>query len=330
MNGLLFIDDEEGVRRSLVRALRRQPYRIYTAENGPAGIRLIQEHLTEIEAVVSDYKMPKLDGMETLEIIGSLNPEITRILLTGYATMEAAIHATNSGIDGFITKPFDNVELRAKIREIILQKRLRQFVPEQIFNEIKHSTKALTPRNHQVSVLFSDIRGFTQMCRMKPPEIIVRFLNDRYFSPLGEIAYQYKGTVDKHIGDGIMVVFGTPVSFEDDALRAVQAAIAMQKKIFQINERVQKDYGLPLNVGIGVASGRVFSGIIGSLRKKEFSSVGMAVNMAARLQAMAAGGEILLSENTFQSVQSQIKAKALPPVKIKGMDESITVYRVAI
>lgn len=329
MNGLLFIDDEEGVRRSILRALHRESYKVFTAENGPAGIELIQKHLTEIETVISDYKMPKLDGLETLEIIGTLNPEITRILLTGYATMEAAIHATNSGIDGFLTKPFDNVELRAKIREILLKKRLRQFVPEQIFNVIKHSPKTLAPRNQKVSVLFSDIRGFTRMCLETPPDVIVKFLNDRYFVPLGEIAYQYNGTVDKHIGDSIMVVFGTPVSFEDDALRAVQAAIAMQKKVDQINEKSEENYGLPLNVGIGIASGRVFSGIIGSLRKKEFSSVGMAVNMAARLQAMAAGGEILLSENTFQAVRSSVSATALPPMKIKGVAKAVVVYRVA-
>ena len=81
--------------------------------------------------------MPGLDGLETLSIIGSINPEITRIILTGYATMEAAIMATNEGIDGFLTKPFDNIELRAKIREISVKKQLKQFVSEQVYKEIE-------------------------------------------------------------------------------------------------------------------------------------------------------------------------------------------------
>ncbi|MBW2640093.1 MAG: response regulator, partial [Deltaproteobacteria bacterium] len=112
MNKLLFIDDEEGIRRSVVRALKNEPYEIHTAENGEAGISFVKDNIFDIITVVSDYKMPGLTGLETLVVIGSLNPEITRIILTGYATMEAAIQATNQGIDGFLTKPFDNIELR--------------------------------------------------------------------------------------------------------------------------------------------------------------------------------------------------------------------------
>ncbi len=104
MNKLLFIDDEEGIRRAVVRALKSEPYETYTAENGEAGISFVKDNIFDIATVVSDYKMPGLNGLETLGVIGSLNPEITRIILTGYATMEAAIQATNQGIDGFLTK----------------------------------------------------------------------------------------------------------------------------------------------------------------------------------------------------------------------------------
>ena len=100
MNKLLFIDDEEGIRRSVVRALKREAYETHTAENGESGITFVKKNSTEIATVISDYKMPGLDGLETLGIIGSMNPEITRIILTGYATMETAIQATNEGIDG--------------------------------------------------------------------------------------------------------------------------------------------------------------------------------------------------------------------------------------
>lgn len=100
MNKLLFIDDEEGIRRSLVRALKREPYETYAAESGEAGIAFVKRNSIEIDTVISDYKMPGICGLETLGIVGSINPEITRIILTGYATMEAAIQATNEGIDG--------------------------------------------------------------------------------------------------------------------------------------------------------------------------------------------------------------------------------------
>ena len=328
MNGLLFIDDEEGVRRSINRALKREPYEIFTADNGDDGLTLINAKLHQIGTVISDYRMPGLDGLETLRRIGRLNPEITRIILTGYATMEAAINATNTGIDGFLTKPFDNVELRAKIHEIAVRKHLKQFVPEQIYHEIKTTSGGLKPRIQKASILFSDIRGFTRMSQGVAPEALVNFLNHHYFTPMGEIAYKWNGTVDKHMGDGMMVVFGTPVVHADDAVRAVRAAVEMQLKTFEINRYLKERNGLRLKTGIGISTGLVFSGVIGSLRKKEFSSIGEAVNIAARLQGLAKGGEIIISAATHQDLEGMIPSRALRPVMVKGIDAPIHVHQI--
>ena len=328
MNDLLFIDDEEGVRRSIKRALKREPYEIFTAANGDDGLALINARLNQIGTVISDYRMPGLDGLETLRRIGVLNPEITRIILTGYATMEAAINATNTGIDGFLTKPFDNVELRAQIQEIAVRKHLKQFVPEQIYHEIKAAAGALKPRIQKATILFSDIRGFTRMSQGVAPETLVNFLNHHYFTPMGEIAYKWNGTVDKHMGDGMMVVFGTPVVYADDAVRAVRAAIEMQQQAREIDHYLKKQNGLRLKTGIGISTGMVFSGVIGSLRKKEFSSIGEAVNIAARLQGLAQRGEIIISASTNRQIEAAVKSEALGPVSVKGIDTPISVYRV--
>lgn len=329
MNGLLFIDDEEGIRRSITRALKREPYKTYTAKNGRDGIEIFKDKISKISTVISDFKMPGLDGLETLSIIGSMNPETTRIILTGYATMEAAISATNNGIDGFLTKPFDNLELRAKIHEISVKKYLKQFIPEQIYQEIYNSPEALEPRYHEVSILFSDIRGFTHMSQGVSPKTIATFLNNYYFTPLGEVAYRHNGTMDKHIGDSMMVAFGTPVSHNDDAIMAVKSAIEMQEKAKEIDNKLRKKVGLRLKIGIGISTGKVFSGILGSLRKKEFTSIGMAVNIADRLQGLAKEDEILISESTFQKLSGEIEAEALPPVTVKGVSEPITAFRVS-
>ena len=328
MNGLLFIDDEEGVRRSLLRALKRETYSTYAVENGEEGIEFLKNNISSIATVISDYKMPGLNGLETLTIIGSINPEITRIILTGYATMEAAIHATNEGIDGFLTKPFDNIELRAKIREISVRKHLRQFVPEQVYKEMENSSGFLESRFHEVTILFCDIRGFTRMSQEASPEVIAAFLNNQFFIPLGEIAYNFNGIVDKHIGDSIMVVFGSPVECEDNAIRAVKTGIKMQKRAKEIDNILYEKNGLRLKIGIGISTGKVFSGILGSLRIKEFTSIGMPVNIAARLQGMAKGGEILISESTFQQLSGEIEVETLPSAIVKGINEPITVYRV--
>jgi adenylate cyclase len=328
MNGLLFIDDEEGVRRSLLRAFRHEPYRTFAASSGDEGIGLVANRKDDIATVISDYRMPGRDGLETLVAIGSINPEITRVILTGYATMEAAIEATNTGIDGFLTKPFDNIELRAKIHEIWVRKHLKQFVSEQIYDEINRSPTLLKPRFHDVTVLFCDIRNFTRMTQHITPKEMVDFLNKHYFTPLGEIVYAHNGTMDKHIGDGMMVVFGSPLKADDDALRAVRCAMQMQLKVRQIDHGLRDCPYLQLQTGIGIASGRVFSGIMGSMRKKEFTSLGMPVNIAARLQALAKGGEILINRSTYNDVQQAISAQALPPVMVKGIDSPMPVFKI--
>ncbi len=329
MTSLLFIDDEEGVRRSVTRALKREPYRVFTARDGREGVRMVEESLSQIGIVVSDYKMPGLDGLEALALIASLNPEITRILLTGYATMKSAIRATNEGLDGFLTKPFDNVELRNRIRNIMIRKRLRQFVSDQIYEEIKSDPTAMSPKRQHVTILFSDIRGFTAMSQKVSPEEIAEFLNDYYFTPLGEIAYRHNGTVDKHIGDSMMVIFGSPVTHDDDVVRAIESAVAMQKETRSVNQRLQRKNGFHLDIGIGLCTGEVVTGVFGSLRKREYTAFGMAVNIAARLEKMAKAGEILVSERTFKEALGRFPAEEVTPaMPVKGLDEPMPVYRI--
>jgi adenylate cyclase len=161
-----------------------------------------------------------------------------------------------------------------------------------------------------------------------PPDKLASFLNNDYFTPLGEIVYKHNGVVDKHIGDSIMVVFGSPVEYDDNAIRAVRTAMDMQKKAKEIDKRLYGKNGLRLKIGIGISTGKVFSGILGSLRIKEFTSVGMPVNIAARLQGMANGGEILIGDMTFQKLSDKIEVETLPPVTVKGINEPINVYKV--
>jgi adenylate cyclase len=328
MNGLLFIDDEEGMRRSVARALQRESYRVFTADSGESGVEFVQDHLTEIGTVISDLKMPGIDGLEALTAIGNLNPDITRIILTGYATVETAIQATNEGIDGFLTKPFDNRELRAKIHEITVRKRLRQFVSDPVYREITHSDEALKPRLHEATILFSDIRNFTQMSGNFEAHDIAAFLNDHFFTPMAEIIHRHSGTPDKNIGDSIMAVFGAPILHPDDAVHAVQTAVDMLDKADRINQELRQQNGFRLNIGIGISTGKVFSGLLGSIRKREFTSIGMAVNLASRLQHLAGAGEILICGTTQDRVSERFQTQALPPMAIKGIESPVTAYRV--
>lgn len=327
MNGLVVVDDEEGVRRSLRKVLEPDGYNVLLAENGEEAIRIVGNDGRSIETVISDYKMPGIDGLETLVEIGRINPEITRIMLTGYATMESAIEAVNAGLDGFLTKPFENAEIRAKVREYNLKKRLKQFVSEQILKELQRAGQNILPRRQKVTVLFSDIRGFAKIAEKMEPEALSEMLNCRYFSPLDNIIFEFDGTLDKHIGDNIMAVFGAPVAYEDDAVRAVRGALRMMEEMARINRKTENP-DTEIAIGIGISTGEVMAGIFGSLRKKEYTVFGSPVNIASRLERLASPGQILICEETYRAVSNIIKTEEIKSPSIKGIDRPLRVYNV--
>jgi len=327
MIGLMVVDDEEGVRRSLRKVLEKDGYDILLAENGEQAVHMALENHGRLETVISDFKMPGMDGLETLIEIGKINPEITRIMLTGYATMESAIESVNAGIDGFLTKPFDNIELRAKVREYNIKKRLKQFVSEQVMIELQRDGRMMAPRRLNVSVLFIDIRGFSGLSETMTPDELSEMLNIHYFTPLDNIIYECNGTLDKHIGDSIMGIFGAPVTYGDDALRAVSSAIRMVDEIRTINEKLAQQ-SRNISVGIGIGTGEVMAGVFGSSRKKEYTIFGLPVVVAARLEQIARPGQILICDETYRRVQDFMLAEKVEFKSVKGIEKKFDFYSV--
>jgi adenylate cyclase len=167
------------------------------------------------------------------------------------------------------------------------------------------------------------------MSHRVPPEETAAFLNHHYFTPLGEIAYRHNGTVDKHIGDSMMVIYGSPVSYEDDITRAIDTAIEMQRVSLSVGQELHHRNGLRLNVGIGICTGEVVTGIFGSLRKKEYTAFGTPVNIASRLEKLAKKHEILVSETTYIEVSDRFRAQKVPcPVVIEGLADPVVIYRI--
>jgi class 3 adenylate cyclase len=324
---VLVVDDEEGVRRSLKKVLERDNYTIVLAENGQEAIEIVQENKRDIETVISDFKMPGLNGLETLVEIGKLNPEVTRIILTGYATMESAIESVNAGIDGFLTKPFDNTELRAKVKEYNIKKRLKQFVSEPVLHQLQLDTSNMQPRKQTVSVLFADIRGFARLAEGMKPKDLSELVNRYYFSPLDQIIYDYHGTLDKHIGDGIMGIFGAPKASEDDAARAVMSAVHMRNEMWRVNRELS-DHGKRIAVGIGIGTGEAMVGIFGSARKKEYTAFGHPVNVASRLEHMAREEQILICEQTYELVKDRAEVERMGAFTLRGMEKAVEVFNV--
>ena len=328
MNGLMVVDDEEGVRRSLKRVLERDGYRIILAENGEEALDIVRSDGRDIETVISDYRMPGMDGLETLIEIGRLNVEITRIILTGYATMASAIDAVNAGIDGFLTKPFENEELRLKVRECNVKKRLKQFVSEQVLAELQRNVKSILPKRVTVSILFSDIRGFSRLSERLNPAELAELLNRNYFTPLDSIIFRHNGTLDKHIGDSIMAIFGAPVAGDNDARRAVLTSLAMREEIARINARSTTEVDRRIAVGIGIATGEVMVGVFGSPWKKEYTAFGAPVNLAKRLEHGAHQDQIFVCGETARRVDGVVHLKKVEVPGIWGSAGSPEVYSV--
>jgi adenylate cyclase len=297
------------------------------AENGMDAVEIVRNHINEIETVICDFKMPGLDGLETLTEINKLNPEIIKIILTGYATLDRAIESVNSGIDGFLTKPFDNKELRLKIREFHVKKRLKQFVPSQVLNELQKFSQDLAPRNQKVSILFTDIRGFSKISEALTPSALSDLLNLHYFFPLDNIIFKFNGTLDKHIGDSIMGIFGAPITQDDDAKRAVACAIEMRSKVDEINNEI-RNKNMKIPVGFGISTGDSMVGIFGSAIRKEYTALGKPVNLAARLERIAQADQILVCSETYEAVKNYFKVEKIDNINLKGMEGERSIYNV--
>lgn len=202
-----------------------------------------------------------------------------------------------------------------------------RYVAKQVVEKISSSGEELMLRGEKrdVTVLFSDIRGFTTMTEQLEPTEVVSILNS-YFSCMIDVIYQHEGTLDKFLGDGIMCLFGAPIDQPDHPIRAARTALAMQQAL-EIFNRAQREQGKRvLEVGIGINSGDAVVGNVGSEKRLEYTAIGDNVNLAARLQSIAHGDQILISESSYQAIKSQVLVKKLAPVHIKGKTRQVQIY----
>ena len=179
----------------------------------------------------------------------------------------------------------------------------------------------------KITMLMADLRGFTSLSERLPPERVVTLLN-RYLTTMVSVIKQYQGTIDEFIGDAIFVLFGAPIWQEDDAQRAVACGIAMQLAMASVNEQNRQD-GLPeIEMGIGIHTGQVVVGNIGSAERTKYGVVGSQVNLTSRIQSCTTGGQTLISEATRREVGPILKLGRQMEVKAKGIEYPITVSEV--
>jgi adenylate cyclase len=216
-------------------------------------------------------------------------------------------------------------------QEIVARERFSRLLSPNVAEKVLSGEMTIIRGGQLVNtctVFNSDIRGFTRMSDGADPAHIVEILND-YFELMVETIFKYDGTLDKFMGDGIMALWGAPVQTDDDALRCVMCALEQMEALEQFNKSplIQK-HGIPLEIGIGVHTGPVVAGYIGSSKALSYTVIGDTANTSARLCGVAQPGEIIVSEGTLQSLGGKFETKELPPANLKGKEKPFKMFQI--
>ena len=201
------------------------------------------------------------------------------------------------------------------------------YTPKHLAERILTSRAAMEGERKQVSVLFCDLVDSSQLAARLEPETMHEIM-DRVLRLMAEAIHRYEGTVNEFLGDGLMALFGAPIALEDHGLRAVYAALAIQDTVTAYGREVERELGVDLRLRIGINTGPVVVGRIGDDLRMDYTAVGDTTHLAARLQALAEPGGVMVSEGTYRAVEGYVRANALGPVAIKGRADPIRVFNV--
>lgn len=224
-------------------------------------------------------------------------------------------------------------QIDTAIFESIERRRLRQVLGRSVDPRVMERLLAspdvsfLKGERMRVSVLYADIRGSTRLAEKTDPELLVGFINS-YLGQMTEVILAHEGTLDKFVGDEVMALFGAPFPQPDHALRAVRVALEMQAAYQKVLERWQDRLPEPAPIGIGIATGDLIVGEMGSAQRTDFTVLGQAANLGARLCSAAKGGEVLICEETYTLAQHHVIVAPMNGLQFKGIEREMMVYRV--
>ena len=338
---ILAVDDNKQNLDLLTRALRAAKYEVITAQDGPTALNLVES--AAVDLVLLDVMMPGMSGYEVCEKIRA--NERTRLLpvvmLTALRDVSDRIRGIASGADDFLSKPFNREELLTRVKSLLRIKSLYQelesknrllrtlfgrYVSEEVAAEIiadPDRQLKLGGDMCEVTVLFADLRGFTPLAERLSPQDVVEILN-RYLTQVIDIVFDHGGVLDKFRGDGIMAFFGAPMRREDDAACAVRCALAMQERVKNITFAKFSD--LRLRLGVGINTGTVIAGNIGSERRMDYTVIGDEVNVAQRFEANAGPGQILITGATYDRVKNFVEVRELGSLRVHGKANGVLAY----
>lgn len=343
---ILVVDDNADMRHYVSSVLQQAGYRVRTARQGAEGFELAQTHPPHL--IVTDLMMPLVSGLELIQQVRQ--QERLRctpiVLLTAKADEDTRIEGAEMGADAYLAKPFNDRELLAEVRNLLALKArerqieelntyltesvLQRFLPPTLVQKAARGDLSLDlrPEPRLVTILFSDIVGFTQLSNTLRSRRIAELLNE-YLSEMTRAVFDNGGTVDKFVGDAILALFGAPeeVSPHEQVRRAVAAADQMRCALKKLNQRWQAQGLKPLQFRCGIHQGTAVVGMFGSKLRSDYTAIGPSVNIAARLQDAAEPGSILVSAAVADYLEDRLITKG-KPLTLKGVDETVLTFAI--
>jgi len=344
MAKILVADDEVDlemlIKQKFRQKIREQEYEFIFAVNGKDALEKILEH-PDVDIVLSDINMPEMDGLTLLSRLSESSPLIKSVIVSAYGDMENIRTAMNRGAFDFITKPinFEDLSLTMEktirhclqIRETLKAIRensiLKMYVDETVLNFMggrEFESSLMANESVEATIVFIDICSFTSISENESPDAVVKLLNSYFEVMVKEIIAQ-GGYIDKFIGDAVMAVFRGDYHLD----RAIDASLAVRTKINNSSVLPENVSFIP-QVSIGINSGEMISGNIGSatLRRLDYTVIGDTVNTAQRLQSVAAPGQILINEISYQKVKESFDCRKVGEASLKHKAAQVVIYEV--
>jgi adenylate cyclase len=348
---ILVVDDTPANIQVLAGTLKESGYQISVATSGKQALEIVERVRPDL--ILLDVMMPEMDGFEACRRLKA--SEGTRgipvIFLTAKTEVEDIVKGFEVGAVDYVAKPFNPHELLARVSTHLTMDELRRslatknaelarahelvrrafgrYVSEEVATSILQSPEGLElgGEEREITILMSDLRGFTALAARLAPRDVIEFLN-LYLESMVDVISHYEGTIDEIIGDAILVIFGAPLPSNDHAAKAVACGLAMQLAMTEVNRRLTAKGAAELEMGIGIHTGRVIVGNIGSLRRTKYAAVGSNVNLAGRIESFTTGGQILISENTRAAIKVPLRIDGQYQVEPKGAAHRLQLYEV--